>query len=121
MREIDQRRQRAARLLVWVFIPMLLAITFHHHPEAEGGATASYCYECAHHIHHDGHLTPLHSFAHDCVLCHLQRLPYVPPVILHLATFVALVHVAFAVSCPLVRAGERDIRSTRAPPVAFSL
>lgn len=66
---------RFAWLLMLVYLPMMTAITFHHHSEAEGASVVSYCYDCEHHIHHDGHLTASKSFAHDCVLCQLHRPP----------------------------------------------
>lgn len=121
MRHLDNRRMRFAWLLILVYLPMMLAITFHHHSEAEGSAATSYCYDCAHHIHHDGHLTAEQCFMHECVLCHLHSLPYVVPTVVHIAVFIAMVHVAFAVSCPFVKTREGDIRSTRAPPVLLSL
>lgn len=108
---------RFAWLLVLVYVPMLLAVTFHHHSQAEGAAAMSYCYDCDHHIHHDGHLTSALSISHDCVLCQLSSLPYVVPTILHIAVFVAMAHVAFSVSCPFVKTREGDYHSTRAPPV----
>lgn len=67
---------------------MMLAITFHHHSEAEGVAASPYCYDCAHHIHHDGHLTATGIFYHDCALCQLYNMPYVVPTIVRIATFV---------------------------------
>ena len=47
MRRIDNRRKKFAWLLLLVYVPMLLAITFHHHSGAEETA-ASYCYCCVH-------------------------------------------------------------------------
>lgn len=121
MCHLDNRRKRFAWLLMLVYVPMLLAITFHHHSVAEGSAATTYCYDCAHHIHHDGHLTAELSFMYECVLCHLHSLPYVVPVVIHIAAFVAMVHVVLAVSCPFVKTREGDILSTRAPPVLLSL
>ena len=46
MRIINNRRMRFAWLLMLVYLPMMLAFTFHHHSEAEGSAVTSYCYEC---------------------------------------------------------------------------
>ena len=120
MRHLDNRRMRFAWLLMLVYLPMMLAITFHHHSEAEGSVAMSYCYDCAHHIHHDGHLTAEQNFMHECVLCHLHSLPYVVPTIVHIAVFVAMVHVAFVVSCPFAKTRQGDIHSTRAPPVLLS-
>lgn len=108
---------RFAWLLVLVYVPMLLAVTFHHHSQAEGSVATSYCYDCEHHIHHDGHLIAESPISHDCVLCQLSSLPYVVPTILHIVVFVAMAHVVFSVSCPFVKTREGDIHSTRAPPV----
>ncbi|WP_449139220.1 hypothetical protein [Segatella sp.] len=121
MRHLDNRRIRFAWLLMLVYLPMMIAITFHHHTEAEGATAVSHCYECEHHIHHDGHLTAEHSFAHECVLCQLHSLPYVVPTLVRIAAFIAIVHVAFVVPCPFVKHREGCIHSTRAPPVLLSL
>ena len=119
MRHLDNRRKRFAWLLMLVYVPMLLAITFHHHSAEEGQTT--YCYECAHHIHHDGHLTAQHSFMHECVLCQLHSLPYVVPTLVTIAVFVAIVHLAFSEACPFVKSREGSILSTRAPPAILFL
>lgn len=121
MRNHDNRRMRFAWLLMLVYVPMMLAITFHHHSEAEGSTATAYCYDCAHHIHHDGHLTAEQNFVHECVLCHLHSLPYVVPTIIHIAVFIAVAHVASAVVCPFFKTREGDIHTTRAPPVLLSL
>lgn len=121
MRHLDNRRIRFAWLLMLVYLPMMIAITFHHHTEAEGATAVSHCYECEHHIHDDGHLTSEHSFAHECVLCQLHSLPYVVPTLVRIAAFIAIVHVAFVVPCPFVKHREGCIHSTRAPPVLLSL
>lgn len=116
MRKLEHRTMRFAWLLMLVYIPMLLAITFHHHSEAEGNASATYCYDCAHHIRHDGHLTAEHFYAHDCLLCQLHNLPYVVPTIVKIAVFMAIFHVTFSVICPFVKKRKGCIFSTRAPP-----
>lgn len=121
MRNPDKRRVRFAWLLILVYLPMTLAITFHHHAEGEGGAAESYCYDCAHHIRHDGHLTAGQGFMHECVLCQLHNLPYVVPVFTRIAVFLAMAHVAYALSCPFARTRRGDIHSTRAPPALQSL
>lgn len=121
MPKFDNRRMRFAWLLMLVYLPMMTAITFHHHSEAEGASAVSYYYECEHHIHHDGHLTASQNFAHDCVLCQLHSLPYVVPTIVRIAVFIAMVHIALVTSCPFVKTRQGDIHSTRAPPVLLSL
>ena len=117
MRNLNNRRLRFAWLLILVYLPMMLTITFHHHSEAEGVAASPYCYDCAHHIHHDGHLTATGIFYHDCALCQLYNMPYVVPTIVRIATFVAIAHVVFYAVCPFVKTPEGSIYSTRAPPV----
>lgn len=121
MHKIDNRRMKLAWLLMWGYLPMLLAITFHHHAEVEGSSATFYCYDCAHHIHHDGHLTAEHGFMHDCALCQLHDLPYVVPSIIHVAAFVVMCIVAFVLSCPFVKTRKCDVHSTRAPPAFLSL
>ena len=112
---------RFAWLLMWVYLPMMLAITLHHHTEAEGAQATFYCYDCAHHIHHDGHIAPQQSLMHVCVLCQLHSLPYLVPTMIHIAVLVAMVHVALVASCPFVKTRLADIHSTRAPPAVQSL
>lgn len=116
MQKLDNRRKRFAWLLLLVYIPIVLVTTFHHHPEAEA-PTTFYCYDCAHHINHEGHLTVNSSFDHDCVLCQLFRLPYVVPSIIKIAACAAIAYVVFCVACPFVKTREANILSTRAPPV----
>ena len=46
MRNHYNRRTRFAWLLLMVYLPMLLAITFHYHTAAEGDSAAAYCSDC---------------------------------------------------------------------------
>lgn len=123
MHHLNNRRKRFAWLLILVYLPIMIAITFHYHyhTEAEGATIVSHCYECEHHIHHEGHLTANQSFTHDCVLCQLHSLPYVVPTIVHIAAFVAIVHIALVMSCPFIKTRQGDIHSTRAPPILLSV
>lgn len=120
MRNLGNRRMKFARLLLSVYVPMLLAITFHHHSVAERIAVF-YCFDCTNDIHHDGHFSPQSDFVQECPLCHLCALPYVVPVLFKIALFFAAVHVVFHVACPFFKTREVSIRSTRAPPVFQSL
>ena len=103
------------------YLPMLLAITFHYHTAAEGDSAVAYCSDCNHHVHHDGHLATSQGFTQECPICHLQSLPYVVPTIVHIAAFVAMVNIAFSMSCPFVKTRQGDIQSTRAPPAPLTL
>lgn len=121
MRNHYNRRTRFAWLLLMVYLPMLLAITFHYHTAAEGGSAAAYCSDCNHHVHHDGHLASSQGFTQECPICHLQSLPYVVSTIVYIAAFVAMVYVAFSMSCLFVKTRQGDIQSTRAPPALLTL
>ena len=121
MRNHYNRRTRFAWLLMMVYLPMLLAITFHYHTAAEGDSAAAYCSDCDHHVHHDGHLASSQGFTQECPICHLQSLPYVVSTIVHIAAFVAMVYVAFSMSCLFAKSRQGDIQSTRAPPALLTL
>lgn len=121
MNKSDIRRMKFARLLLLVYLPLLIAVTFHHHSEAERASAVSFCQNCINHVHHNGHLTAQTSFSHDCVLCQLQSLPYVVPTTVRIAVFMAIAHIVYIVSCPFVKTREDDVFSTRAPPALASL
>ena len=121
MIRIEIRRMKFARLLLMVYLPLLIAVTFHHHSEAERASAVPFCQNCINHVHHNGHLTAQISFSHDCVLCQLQSLPYVVPTTVRIAVFMAIAHIVYIVSCPFVKTREDDVLSTRAPPALASL
>lgn len=117
MRKAEHKRLRVAWLLLLVYLPMLLAVTFHHHTEVEGSAaTTYYCYDCAHHIHHDGHFVNGNTM-HDCALCVLQSMTYVAPSFAQLTTFVVVLDIVYCAICILIKRCRYDVKSTRAPPV----
>lgn len=116
MRKAEHKRLRVAWLLLLVYLPMLLAVTFHHHSEAEGNNAVTYCYDCAHHIHHDGHFVNGNTM-HDCAFCVLQSMTYVAPSFAQLTTFVVVLNIVYCAICILIKRCRYDVKSTRAPPV----
>ena len=112
----SHKRLRIAWLLLLVYMPMMIAVTFHHHGEAERAVAAIHCQDCEHHVHHDGHLLALQHTLHDCVLCQLQSTPYLSPTLLMLAAFIVLHNVIRKMLCVKYKTQANDVKSTRAPP-----
>lgn len=95
---------------------MMIAVTFHHHGEAQRADAAIHCQDCEHHVHHDGHLLALQHTMHDCVLCQLQGTPYLSPTLLTLVAFIVLHPVIRKPICAQCLMQTNDEKSTRAPP-----
>ena len=111
-----RKRARFARLLLLVYLPLLTVVTFHHHSEAGNENVVASCYDCIHHIHHDGHFVSQSDVVQECLLCQLCALSYVVPALVKVALFVAVAYVAFHAVCPFVKMREGNVHSTRAPP-----
>ena len=112
----SHKRFRIAWLLLLVYIPMLIAVTLHHHGEAENAVPTMHCQDCEHHVHHDGHLLAFQNTTHDCVLCQLQNTLYLLPTIVPLATFFVFCHIIRNAVCARCLLRANDVKSTRAPP-----
>ena len=93
---------------------MILLTGLHRHQPVADQTTD--CQECAHHVHHSGHLTAAAEQLNDCVLCQFLSLLYTPAVTLLLSISVSpTVHsVTDNVNMICCEAGQYD--STRAPP-----
>ena len=109
------RRKVSAWLLLSVFVPMTMLTALHRHQMVTGAAVA--CVDCAHHVHHGGHLSAGGTSIDDCLLCQLSTTPYTEGVAeeLHFYTFTNIVSASWSIA----RLHSRSVlqRSTRAPPV----
>lgn len=106
MHKPHQTRMRAAWLLLAIYVPLLLAVSLHRHNGCGETAAVEYCQECAHNIHHGGHLTAQQTTVHECVLCQLQSMPCVVPLTL------------FTLPRPTMRATRLVRQSARLKPCA---
>ena len=75
---LSHKRRLSARLLLAVFVPMLLLASLHRH-ESPVTVQDTSCYDCVHHVHHNGHLSANPQHAYSCVLCSFLTLPYLTP------------------------------------------
>lgn len=80
------QRMWIARILLFVFVPMLLMSSLHVHESSSSRSVV--CVECLHHIHHSGHFSVEHSGIDNCVLCQFQSLPYVAALLIALSFIV---------------------------------
>lgn len=88
------KRRFSAWVLLSVFIPMLIVLSFHIH---EGQASsACTCVDCVNHLPHTGHLSLNTDYSHDCVLCQFTTLPFVVAVAVTIS--IAVVYISFVVS-----------------------
>jgi hypothetical protein len=87
----------ASWLLLAVYLPILLASSFHtHHTELQEPLE---CAACVHHESCPGHLDTGNIQMHDCVLCQFLQL-----------TFFATASVAFLV-CKIIKSVYQDLRT----------
>ncbi len=115
------KRMRYSWLLLLVYVPMLLAVTLHRHGEAQVANAEIYCEDCAHNIHHSGHLVQLQPNAQHCVLCQLQNTPCVAPILI-LGMVLALPYCPIVSLVPaLYLCRPKALTSPRAPPYSILL
>lgn len=120
MPKFTHKRLRLARLLLMVYVTMMAVVAFHHHDEMAMADVVA-CEDCAHHVHHSGHIYALQAAMHNCVLCQLQDTPYLAPSIATLVTPVVAWFVIRPMACSKRKFMPIDARSTRAPPYACFL
>ena len=120
LKMINRRHVRFAWLLILVYLPMLVMVSFHHHNnKVEEYAVVSCCQDCLHHVHHSGHIASSQTLTHDCVLCQFQSTSYLVPIVAMLVTVAVVKRLTVLVHCPKVRLRNVSVRSTRAPPYCW--
>lgn len=117
MQDTNYKRLRSSWLLLLVYVPMLLAVTLHRHDGVQQADDAFYCEDCARNVHHDGHLVAFQPTLHACVLCQLQSIPYLPPLLLTCA----VIAVPFCVLRRVAAAPLYAPRPRRQPSPSTSL
>lgn len=110
----NSRRRRAAKVLLAVYIPMLLLLSLHVHHQRM--AETVYCYQCAHHQPHAGHITALQDALHDCLLCQLQSEAFMAANEVGVPVMAAASDVVAAIQQPMRQAAVACVR-LRGPPV----
>lgn len=114
MKKQNERRTIAARILLWVFVPMLLLSSVHVHRPAV--STVTECYACVHHIRHDAHLTNINTQWKTCVLCQFISLPFVGGESITVSRVYSAFHLVLAFVQPIPPAAFCGLQSARAPP-----
>lgn len=114
MKHLEHKSMFAARLLLSVFIPMLVCLSLHIHQTVD--ASAGECYECNHHLPHQGHFSAAKAALHDCLLCQLSHVPFVVP---QTASFISVQNLHYALCIYLYQpltAVVQGLFLPRAPP-----
>lgn len=116
MKKAELKRRCYAWLLLSVFALMTVAVGLHRHEVSASSSAEEECVQCAHHVHHDGHLKSPSAHLDDCVLCQLASLPF----IYSTTIFVLLPSVVATTlrqhDAAVAALGVRNTKSTRAPP-----
>lgn len=108
-------------LLLLVYVPMMIVVTFHQHSETLDTVATIECKDCQHHVRHDGHLLALQHSMHDCALCQWQSNPYLLPSLVCFIAFVGLIFIIHTLICPKCKQPKNDVRNTRSPPYNYAL
>ena len=114
---IGMRRQIAAWVLLWVFVPMMVLTSVHTHQSLP--VDKDDCHECVNHVPHGGHLTASVLSIDNCLLCQFTTLPYL------VATVLTTIVVCITVKKRRVEIFEKTVSHTegttllRGPPAVF--
>lgn len=112
----ELKRQLSAWLLLSVFIPMTIVMALHVHPSACVDELMS-CDACVHHLPHGGHLTAYANHLHDCIICLVMTVGFLPAVSFTLSFFVSQICVPYENRSSLVVLRSGNATGSRAPPV----
>jgi len=115
MDSISARRRFSAWLLLLVFVPTMVATSLHIHERQ--GADESVCVQCAHHVHHGGHLKAFSDHVCDCLLCQFAGQSFVVAAVVAISLPVIVLRAVCAVYGDCLCDGVCGISSTRAPPL----
>jgi len=72
-------RRKLSRLLLVVYLPIMLLASHHVHHFQQ--TIDDECTQCVSHQPHDGHFRTAQVCMHDCVLCQLMQMSFVPAVV----------------------------------------
>lgn len=121
MHKEGKKRLSIAWLLLLVYLPMMIVVTLHRHGDAAVADATFYCQDCIEHVHHAGHIMPQQNAFHDCVLCQLQTVPFLPAEAVVLFAVVEFSCAIRVVVCSKCRQLTNCVKSLRAPPYSYSL
>ena len=74
--ELSIKRSVSAWLLLAVFLPALIVSSVHVHKDGHEEETE--CKQCTHHKVHSSHIAKTHLVMHDCLLCQILHLTFLP-------------------------------------------
>lgn len=110
-----KKRQIAAWVLLAVFLPAYILASLHVHQTVD--ISEEECYECEHHLPHLGHISSAKATIHDCLLCQLNRVPFVIPQTRITHNVQILPNALYIAPCQKTTAGVQGLIFPRAPPV----
>ncbi|MBO4451677.1 MAG: hypothetical protein J5770_04585 [Bacteroidaceae bacterium] len=109
------RRVGFSWLLLSVFVSMLLLSGVHRHEVVDHVAID--CVECAHHVHHHGHLSASDNYLDDCLLCQFFHFVYMVAAITALIPFANFSQIRRCVLKSRTEQRPPLVLYTRGPPL----
>ena len=115
----QQGRKAVAWVLLSVIVSMLLLSGLHRHEVVASAATD--CVECAHHIHHSGHLSIGFDHVDDCLLCQFLQFVYTAGATAVLTVVVVLLAAVRFWLAVRTTVGAGAVCTTRGPPCCLTI